>query len=155
MLSSSAYKSVTLQVIECNLDDMSPELFPHLLDELFKHGALDAWIIPIVMKGGRPAQLVSALCRNESVERLCSVLFQETTTLGLRISEVQRFELERSFVEVETEFGRIPVKIGSTVDGKTLNAAPEYKICKDIADSQGIPLKKVFEVALLAFNKSK
>jgi hypothetical protein len=139
-----------LAVLETNLDDMNPELFEHLMDRLFAQGALDVFYTPIVMKKSRPATLVSVLAEPERVEELGEVLFRESTTLGVRIQRVERRCLEREWVEVETEFGRVRVKVGRHGSGR-VTAAPEYEDCRKLALEHGAPLKAVYEAARAAF----
>ena len=143
--------SISLQLIECNIDDLNPELFPYVLDRLFAAGARDAWITPIVMKKGRPAQCLSVLCEKQLHSAIAEVLFVETTTLGLRTSEVQREELSRENRTVETEFGTIRIKVGFASAGVVANAAPEYEDCRQVAEKQGVALKVVYQAAMKAF----
>jgi uncharacterized protein (TIGR00299 family) protein len=132
-----------LSVLECNLDDMSPELYPHLLDRLLAAGATDAWITPLVMKKGRAGILVNVLCEGRDEERMTKLLFAETTTLGVRRSGVTRSALMRTLRDLQTPFGPVPVKVARQPDG-TLRSKPEYEACRSIALERGLPLLEVY-----------
>lgn len=137
----------TLLVLECNLDDMNPEILPYVLEKLLSAGALDAWLQPIVMKKGRPAQMLKVLCREESQPVLQKIIFTETTTLGIRSYPVQRTALARSWKKVSTPWGEVRVKEGM-LDGQMVNAAPEFEDCRQIAEKSGQPLKAVAAAAM-------
>jgi uncharacterized protein (TIGR00299 family) protein len=131
-------------LLECNIDDMSPELYEHALARLFERGALDAWLVPILMKKGRPATQIGVLCRSPDADRLTETLLVETTTLGVRRQRVDRTELPRETLEVQTEYGPIPVKV-ALLDGRPLKSKPEYEACRRIALERGIPIRSVYE----------
>ena len=137
----------TLLVLECNLDDMNPEIYPYVLEKLLAAGAMDAWLQPIVMKKGRPAQMLKVLCREESQPVLQKIIFTETTTLGVRSYSVQRTALARSWKKVSTPWGEVRVKEG-ILDGQVVNAAPEFEDCRQIAEKSGQPLKAVAAAAM-------
>jgi len=139
--------SEALLVLNCNLDDMQPELYSYVWDRLFEAGALDVWLSPIQMKKGRPAVLLSVLAEPERASSLRHVLFRETTTLGVRTSQVQRDRLERQWETVRTPYGDVRVKMG-VLDGEVVNRAPEYEDCAAAASAHGAPLKLVYEAAL-------
>lgn len=141
----------SLIILETNIDDMSPELFPPVLRLLLEAGALDAWLVPAVMKHGRPAQVLSALCDPELKEQLLDIIFRETTSLGAREIPCVRHELVREVVPVETPYGTIGMKIGSTGGGEPRNAAPELRDCERAAREHGVPVKTVFAVANAAW----
>lgn len=142
-----------LEVLECNLDDCSPQVLGALVDTLLARGALDAWIAPVVMKKGRPGHLVGVLARSESKQRLVDTLLEETTTLGVRATAVTRNELERRHETVETPWGPVRVKLGLR-GGAVLNAAPEFDDCRALAEKAGVPLKDVQAAAAAAWRKS-
>ena len=125
---------------------MNAELFGYVMETLLDAGALDVYYTPIVMKKSRPAALVSVLAEPPLVDTLSEILFRETTTLGLRVSEVSRRCLEREWREVETEWGGVRVKIGR-LNGEVVNVAPEYEDCARLAREKGIPAKVVYEAA--------
>jgi hypothetical protein len=139
-----------LAVIETNVDDMNPEFFDHVMERLFSAGALDVYYTPIIMKKSRPGTLVSVLAEPARVDELSEILFRETSTLGLRVMEVARRCLERTWVEVETEYGRVRVKTGR-MGHDTVTAAPEYEECKRLARERGVPVKLVYAAAQRAF----
>jgi len=137
----------TLIMLECNIDDMTPEILPYVLDRLLEAGANDAWLQPVIMKKGRPAQTLKVLCREPVQQELQQIIFSETTTLGIRSYPVMRIALERRWREVDTPWGSVRVKEG-LLNGQVINSAPEFEDCKRIAQASGQPLKKVEAVAL-------
>ncbi|MDD4334995.1 MAG: DUF111 family protein [Desulfotomaculaceae bacterium] len=147
----------TIIVLEAAIDDMNPEIYSYLLDKLIEEGALDAYLTPVYMKKNRPANLLSVICREGKSEKLLETVFRETTTLGVRIREEKRRVLPRSFTKVKTPWGEVKVKIGFLDEDKTeiLQFAPEYKECRSISEKHGVPLKKVYTAALLAFSQLK
>jgi uncharacterized protein (TIGR00299 family) protein len=133
-----------LALLECNIDDMSPELYEHVLALLFDQGALDAWLTPVIMKKGRPGTQIGVLCAETLAPALTATLLVETTTLGVRRQAVGRTALPRRSRELATEYGLIPVKI-ALQDGRPLKAKPEYEVCRRIAVERGIPIRLVYE----------
>jgi uncharacterized protein (DUF111 family) len=138
--------------IECEIDDMNPQLFGPAMDRLFDMGALDVFLTPIVMKKGRPGTLVTVLSPADRRRALSDVLFRETTTLGVRFEQVERDVLERRVVEVMTSGGPVRIKIGSR-DGVDVNAAPEFEDCLRIARDTGRSLKDVQAEALAVWQR--
>ncbi len=135
-----------LCLVETNIDDMNPELYDNLMERLFAAGALEVYFTPVIMKKSRPGTLVSALCRLEHKEQISRTLFAETTTLGLRIAEVERRCLEREFLEVDTRWGKVKIKVGRS--GKEIiSAAPEYEDCRRLARQHNLPLRQVYDEA--------
>ncbi len=130
-------------IIETNIDDMNPEFYGYVSEQLFAAGAKDVYMIPIFMKKGRPGTLLSVLTDEASKNAVIDVLLSETTTIGVRISEVRRRKLKREARTVETEFGTVRVKIVS-VNGID-RITPEYEDCAAIAKERGIPLLSVYE----------
>lgn len=139
--------------LETSIDDMNPQVYAHLMDRLFAAGALDVTLTPIQMKKNRPAVLLAALCREAETEALTRILFEETTTLGIRRSTVRRFSLPRSIQTVDTEYGPIRVKV-AVLDGRE-RAVPEYEDCRQAAEACGVPLNEVIEAARSAYRASK
>ena len=133
-----------LLVLEANVDDLVPELVPDAIDALLSAGALDAWTAPIVMKHGRPAVAISALCERDALDDVRRTFFEATTTLGVRVHEVGRPELERRIVEIDLFEGgpRIRVKIG-VLDGRAVNAKPEHADVVEAARKLGRPVRSV------------
>ena len=137
----------TIAVLEANIDDMSPELFPHVIEGVLKAGALDAFSIPVTGKKGRPGQLLTILCPLAKQDTLTRFLFRETSTLGVRRRTTGRAVAEREWMEVDLPWGRVRVKRG-TFEGALTNLAPEYEDCRRLAEESGVPLKQVIETAL-------
>jgi NCAIR mutase (PurE)-related protein len=143
----SRLPSDSVTVLEANLDDLNPQIYDHVMDRLFAAGALDVTLTPIQMKKNRPAVTLSVICDPERVEALAEILFAETSTLGLRMSRWERFCLERDWVNAETPWGSVRVKIGRRY-GRVLTRTPEYDDCKRVALAAGVPLKEVQAAAL-------
>lgn len=144
------FKSRKLLVIEANIDDMNPEWSVQLRDRLFEEGALDVSFLPAVMKKGRPAFVLQVLAEKKIRDRLLRIVFEESTSLGARTYEVERFELSRQIQRVKTPYGLVDVKVGRDASGCVLNASPEYESCKRLAKQKRIPLKAVYTAALKA-----
>jgi len=142
------FKSRRLIVLETNLDDMNPEWYETLMDRLFKAGALDVTLVPVLMKKSRPAVVLQVLADERRQPRLLEIFFRESTTLGVRSHPVTRFELKRKIKKVKTIYGEVKLKIACDQKGKTLNISPEYESCRDLAKKKKIPLKKVYAAAL-------
>lgn len=141
-------------VIEANIDDMNPQLYEPLVESLFREGARDAWLTPVHMKKGRPGVVVSVLCDRPQREALSRVLLRESTTLGVRVHAVERRILDRTSVDVETEFGTVSVKLGrDPATGAVWNVAPEFSTCVERARAQGVPVKSVVAAAIAAFQR--
>lgn len=132
-------------MVETNIDDMNPELFPYVIERLFEAGAQDAWVSPITMKKGRPAFALSVLCEGSERDRVLDVIYAETTTLGTRISPVAKDELERSWIEVEVEGHPVRVKLARR-GNQTVNAMPEHDDAVQVARMTGLPLKQVYRL---------
>lgn len=137
-------------VIEAEIDDMNPQIFGVLMDRLMAGGALDVFYTSIQMKKNRPGTLVSIVALPEVREALTSVVFQETTTIGIRYTEMLRECLDREIVPVDTPLGRVRIKVARR-DGRMLNAAPEFDDCVRIAGETGTPVKDVQAAAMKAF----
>lgn len=137
-----------LLVLEANVDDLSPELVPDAIEALLAAGALDAWATPIVMKRGRPALQIAALCEREVLEEVRRAFFTATTTLGLRVHAVERPELERRVVEVELGPGGplVRVKVGY-LEGRPVTAKPEHADVVEAAAKLGLPVRAAHERA--------
>lgn len=142
-------KSHALTVAECNIDDMSGEVWPYVQEKLMAAGALDAWITPIIMKKGRPAQMLSVLMHPQDLPVLEKIILTETTTLGMRYYDVARHCSERSFIEVALPQGSVKVKF-SQAGGQILNIAPEFEDSRKLAEASKMPLKKIMQMAAAA-----
>lgn len=137
----------TIRVIEANIDDMNPEIYPSVITALLSAGAKDAFITPIIGKKGRPGQLITVLAAQSDEVACCDILLAHTTTLGLRIREERRIVLDRSWTEAPTPWGNVRVKIGAR-DGTILSRAPEFEDCARVAEAAGIPVLRVYEAAM-------
>ncbi|HEX7464530.1 MAG TPA: nickel insertion protein, partial [Actinomycetota bacterium] len=134
-------------VLETNVDDLNPELYEYVLDQLLSAGAQDAWLVPIVMKKSRPAVTVRILCAPERADAMRAILFRETGTLGVRATSVSKRALARQILKVETRHGVIGVKIG-TLEGRAVTVAPEFEDCVRVARETGIAAREVYEEAV-------
>jgi hypothetical protein len=139
-----------VSVIEANVDDMSPQLYGYFIDQALAAGALDVTCTPIQMKKDRPGILLSVLCTPEKGDALAQMLFEQTTTIGVRIYEARRKILERELVSIQTPYGTVKVKVAKR-DGKVLNVAPEYEDCQRLASEKGVPLKQVIIAAQASY----
>jgi pyridinium-3,5-bisthiocarboxylic acid mononucleotide nickel chelatase len=136
-------------VLEANVDDLDPRLWPGVLDALFAAGASDAWLTPILMKKGRPAHQLSALCRPEAVPAVQAAVFATTSTIGLRVVPVGKIALERAHVRIAVLGGSVGVKLA--VDGaRAVNVSVEYEDVAALARERGLPVKEVLRAATAA-----
>lgn len=136
----SAKNSIVL--LETNIDDMNAQIFGYVQEKLFNVGVLDVWFTSIQMKKGRPGVLLSVLVPKELENNVVAIIFSETSTLGIRTKEIDRYEAERELRLVETAFGNVHVKI-KFLEGKPVSIAPEYEDCSRIARDTQIPLNEV------------
>ena len=141
-------------LLEANVDDSTPEVIAYAIDKLLTAGAVDAWITPIIMKKGRPAFLLSALCTEINKTAVEDVVFAETSSIGVRWQQIRRTVADRSMVDVQTEWGTVGVKVAER-DGQVINVAPEFGDCRHLAEKSGAPLKKIYQAALQAWNALK
>jgi pyridinium-3,5-bisthiocarboxylic acid mononucleotide nickel chelatase len=145
---TNAIEAMRVSVIEANIDDSSPQLLGYALERLLDAGALDASFSPLQMKKNRPGALLKVIAKPEDQERLASIIFAETSTLGLRVYSAERRVEERHLITVETPFG--PVKIKVSGHG---SFAPEYDDCREIAQRTATPLPQVIAAAQQAYLK--
>ena len=138
-----------LMLLETNIDDSTGEVLGYVHELLTELGVLDAWFTPIQMKKNRPGVMLSVLVGRELVDRAAALILKETSTLGIRRQPVRRYEAEREVVEVDTEYGKVPVKL-KRIDGVVVQVAPEYEACRKIARETGVPLADVMRSASLA-----
>lgn len=143
-----AAEASAVSVIEANIDDSTPQVLGYAMERLLAAGALDVTLTPVFMKKNRPGTIVSVIAAPERTEDLASVLFAETTTLGLRITQAERRVLARSTAEVATEYGAIRIKYAEAG-----SFAPEYEDCRKAAAQHGAPLRQVIAAANEAFRK--
>ena len=129
-------------VLEANIDDMNPQIFGHVQGKLFELGVHDVFSCPVQMKKGRPGVLLTVVLPAELLNAACQVLFRETTTLGVRYHECDRRVLVRAIEPVDSEFGRVSVKV-ARLDGKIVSFSPEYEECRVLAGRHQVPYKRV------------
>jgi uncharacterized protein (TIGR00299 family) protein len=134
-------------LVETNIDDMNPEFYDHVMEQLFTVGALDVYYTPVMMKKNRPAVKISVLVSPIKREAVSHILLTETSTFGVRFSEVDRIILNRQSIEVQTPYGKVAVKVGSMA-GQMMHFSPEYENCKQIARKKKIPVKTVYDTVL-------
>jgi len=138
-----------VSLLETNVDDMSPELVPDAVERCFDAGALDVWTVPAQMKKGRPGLVMSALVRPSRESSVARVLLEETSAIGIRVSRLRRYELEREERKVIVEGGTVRIKI-ARLDGGVVNVAPEHDDCAEIAKATGRSVKAIWIAALSA-----
>jgi pyridinium-3,5-bisthiocarboxylic acid mononucleotide nickel chelatase len=143
----------TVAVLECNLDDLTPQVFGYVMDRLFEAGALDVFATPVHMKKNRPAIVLTVLARPDDADEMTQIIFAETTTLGVRRREERRQVLSREWMTVTTRFGDVRVKVAS-LNGTATSYAAEYEDCRRIASEQRVPLKTVIEEAVQEYLRS-
>ena len=137
--SSDAYQVDQAIVLESNIDDMNPEFYEHLMDRLFRKGALDVSFAPLQMKKNRPGTLLRVIAEEMDAELLTELILQESTTLGVRSYSVKRKKLPREVREVETRYGKVRVKVSGEV-----RFQPEYDDCRRIALEKDVPIQEVY-----------
>jgi uncharacterized protein (TIGR00299 family) protein len=134
-----------LRLIETNVDDSTGELLGYVQESLMAAGAADVWFTPIQMKKSRPAVMVSVLCQEALESEMVRLLLRETTTLGVRVRDVGRYEAERESFEFESSLGMAAVKL-KRLPGETPRVAPEYEVCRRIALERKLPLAEVYRI---------
>ena len=144
---TAATEATSVNVLEANIDDASPQVLGYTMDRLFAAGALDVALQPIQMKKNRPGSLLSVIAKPEDTEALAAIILRETTTIGLRITTAERRVAARRFIHVDTPWGAVRMKV--TAQGAT----PEYDDCRTLAEAKGVPLKDVLAQAQFAYLK--
>jgi pyridinium-3,5-bisthiocarboxylic acid mononucleotide nickel chelatase len=142
-----------VSLMEANIDDLNPELVPDAVERCVAAGALDVWTMPALMKKGRPGIVLSALARPGDEAAVARAMLEETSTLGVRLSRLHRYELEREERIVEVGGGAVRVKIG-WLDGRVVTVAPEHDDCAALARASGRSVKSVWAAALAAAQES-
>jgi pyridinium-3,5-bisthiocarboxylic acid mononucleotide nickel chelatase len=138
-----------IAVLETNLDDINSEIIGYVAEKALSAGALDVFHTPVQMKKNRPGVLLTILCGSADADRFSQLLLRETTALGVRRTMAERRKLRREIVNVQTAFGMVEVKIG-TLDGKNVQASPEFESCRKLAEAKGVALKEVYSAAAAA-----
>jgi len=146
-------------VIETTIDDMNPEFFPNLQEQVFAAGAVEAYFSPVQMKKGRPGLHFTVLCPENRLAAVAAAIFRHSSTLGLRYHREMRLVARRHAGEVMTPYGSVMVKYGHyrnplAIDDAVINIAPEYESCRQVAQKAGVPVKEVYAAALVAARSS-
>ncbi len=142
----SAYEQEQLVVVETNIDDMNPQVYPYLIEKLLDAGAHDAYLVPIIMKKGRPGILLSVMTGKSKLDAVSEIIYKHTSTIGLRVQEMGRRKLQRREMEIHTQFGVVRAK-AVLRDGKEV-IAPEFDECRRIADERGMSVIDVQQALL-------
>ena len=142
----SAYEQEQLVVVETNIDDMNPQVYPYLIEKLLDAGAHDAYLVPIIMKKGRPGILLSVMTGKSKLDAVSEIIYKQTSTIGLRVQEMGRRKLQRREMEIHTQFGVVRAK-AVLRDGKEV-IAPEFDECRRIADERGMSVLDVQQALL-------
>jgi hypothetical protein len=145
---TGAAEALTVAVIEANIDDLNPQVLAYAMERLIEAGALDVSLEAIMMKKGRPGNLLRVVAQPQDREALAQIIFAETSTLGMRVHTAERRVQARSFVDVETPHGKVRIKVAG--DG---SYAPEYEDCRKLALASGIALKQIIAEANYAYMK--
>jgi uncharacterized protein (TIGR00299 family) protein len=133
----------SLVLLETNIDDLNPEIYDYVMDRLFQAGALDVFLTSIQMKKNRPGMLLQVLTQSHNTELLRKIIFEETTTLGIREQMVERYALHRESRRILTPYGNVRVKLAHLGDGK-VKAAPEYDDCRKLAQEHQVPIQEIY-----------
>jgi hypothetical protein len=141
----------SIAVMETVIDDANPQLVAYVSELLLEAGAWDVYRTAVQMKKGRTGMQITVLSSPERVPALREILFRETTTIGLRWRIENKMALAREFADVETEWGKVRMKIARLASGEIANASPEYEHCRTIARQHGVPLKRVMQAAMQAW----
>jgi uncharacterized protein (TIGR00299 family) protein len=146
------WETDTVAVLETDLDDISAEILGHFVEKSLGAGALDVFHTPIQMKKNRPGVLLTVLCAETEADRFAELILRETSSFGVRCHAAARRKLRREFASVKTPFGKVTVKIGR-LNGRVVQAAPEFESCKKLAGQANVPLKQVYEAAVKALKR--
>ena len=135
-----------VSVLECEIDDMNPQIYGVLMDKLYKAGALEVFYVAVQMKKNRPGTLLTVIAKPEHRAAMSEIVFRESTTIGIRHQELSRECLDRQMVTVETTLGPVRFKVASR-DGRVFNAQPEFDDLTKLSEQRGIPIKDVQALA--------
>ena len=136
----------TVTVLQTNLDDASSEILGGFVEKVLALGALDVFHTPVQMKKNRPGVLLTVLCAEADADKFSEMILRETSAFGVRRHTAERRKLRREFTTVTTPFGEVTVKLGR-LDGRVVQASPEYESCKRLAEQANVPLKQVYDAA--------
>jgi uncharacterized protein (DUF111 family) len=140
-----------IAVIEAVIDDSTPQLLAYVSELLLEAGAWDVYRAAVQMKKGRTGVQMTVLSSEEKLPALRDLLLRETTTIGLRWRLENKMALEREFAEVDTEWGKVRIKVARWPSGEVANASPEYEVCRNLARTHAVPLKQVMQAAMRAW----
>ena len=146
------WETDAIAVLETNLDDINAEILGGFMQKAIASGALDVFHTPIHMKKNRPGVLLSVLCLENEADRFTEMLLRETSAFGVRRHTTERRKLKREVVTVKTPYGEAAMKLGR-LDGRVVQAAPEFESCKALAEKSSAPLKRVYEAAASAWQR--
>ncbi|OFV92974.1 MAG: TIGR00299 family protein [Acidobacteria bacterium RIFCSPLOWO2_12_FULL_65_11] len=146
--------SERVTMVECEIDDMNPQIFGVVMDRLYAAGALEVFYVPVQMKKNRPGTLLTVIVAPERRPQIADVIFRETTTIGLRYYDVNRECLDREMATVDTPLGAVRFKISSR-DGCVMNAVPEFEDCAALAAANNLSVKEVQALAVHAYGTSE
>ena len=132
-----------INVLETNLDDCTGEMLGYVLERLFETGAKDVFYTPIFMKKNRPAYKLTVLCSDDAVDKIEDMIFEETTSIGIRKRKEQRTILKRELKEVEIPLGQLKVKVVKCKNGEKIY--PEFESARELAQKNNVPLKDVYK----------
>jgi uncharacterized protein (DUF111 family) len=141
-----------IAIIETVIDDSSPQLLAYVSELLLEAGAWDVYRVAVQMKKGRTGVQLTVLCRPDLVQPLRDLLFRETTTIGMHWRIENKASMAREFVEVETSWGAVRIKVARWPSGDVANAAPEYEDCRQLAATHSVPLKRVMQEAIQIYS---
>jgi uncharacterized protein (TIGR00299 family) protein len=146
------WETDTITVLETNLDDINAEILGHFAKQAFAAGALDVFHTPIQMKKNRPGVLLTVLCATADADQFTEMMLRETSAFGVRRSSAERRKLRREFAAVKTPYGEVTIKVGK-LNGKIVQAAPEFESCRKLAEEAKVPLKTIYEAAQKNFKR--
>ncbi|KAA3617741.1 MAG: nickel pincer cofactor biosynthesis protein LarC [Calditrichaeota bacterium] len=150
---STNLESDEILQIECNIDDLNPQIYPYLIEQVLQAGAVEAFVTPVVMKKGRPGHLFSILCADENEQDILNIIFKETTSIGVRKQKLTRSILKRRVTDLKTSFGIIKVKEITLPDG-SIKRTPEFEDCKKVALETGEALMDIQKKLIEEINKT-
>lgn len=145
-------QSEEIQQLECNIDDMNPQLYPTIIELLLNAGALDAYTTSISMKKGRMGTLLTVIANKENLSNLKKIIYNNTTTLGLRIFNINREKLSREYENVTVFDNQIRIKIGY-LNNEVVNIQPEFEDCKNAAEKLNVPIKEILAEAIYKYKE--
>lgn len=153
--SDFGYKTERLLELETNIDDSTGERLSFVASKLFENGALDVWFEPIQMKKGRPASRLCVLVTEDNQKKILDLIFKYSGVFGVRMTSKTRYSLDRKWEEIETQWGKVRIKIGMKTDGRELVFSPEYEDVAFLANGNGVTFEQVYREALTLFNNSR